>query len=91
MLAQCRTFRLRRAASSTARPELTAREDEVLGDMVEGLAAKAMTKRLGVATKTVEDQKIRIFDKLGVRTQAQAVAVAISHGLRIPGERVEHG
>jgi hypothetical protein len=49
--------------------------------MVEGLAAKAIAKRLGVATKTVENHKIRIFDKLGVRTHAQAVSVTISQGL----------
>jgi DNA-binding NarL/FixJ family response regulator len=34
-----------------------------------------------VAVKTVENHKIRIFSKLGVRTQAQAVALAITHGL----------
>jgi DNA-binding NarL/FixJ family response regulator len=59
--------------------------------MVEGLAANAITKHPGVATKTVENHKIRIFDKLGVRTQAHAVAVAISHGLRTPGGLVEYG
>jgi DNA-binding NarL/FixJ family response regulator len=31
--------------------------------------------------KTVENHKIRIFDKLGVRTQAAAVTFAIAHGL----------
>ena len=36
---------------------------------------------LGVALKTVENHKIRIFDKLGVRTQAEAVSLAIGHSL----------
>jgi hypothetical protein len=34
-----------------------------------------------MATKTVENHKIRIYDKLGVRTQAHAVSLAISQGL----------
>jgi len=60
---------------------LTPREQDVLVAIADGLAAKAIAARLGVAVKTVENHKIRIFDKLGVRTQAQAVALAVAHGL----------
>ncbi len=60
---------------------LTARELEVLGAMVDGLLTKAIARRLRVAPKTVENHKVRIFSKLGVRNQAQAVGVAIMHGL----------
>ena len=49
--------------------------------MAEGMATKTIARHLGVAIKTVENHKIRIFDKLGVRTQAHAVSVAIGHGL----------
>jgi DNA-binding NarL/FixJ family response regulator len=63
---------------------LTAREHDVLVAMADGLSAKAIGRRLGVATKTVENHKIRIFSKLGVRTRAQAVALAITHGLLTP-------
>jgi two-component system nitrate/nitrite response regulator NarL len=63
---------------------LTAREHDVLVAMADGLPAKAIGRRLGVAVKTVENHKIRIFSKLGVRTQAQAVALAITHGLLTP-------
>ncbi len=63
------------------RPSLTARESDVLVAMAEGMAAKAIAIRLGVALKTVENHKIRIFEKLGVRTQAHAVTVALSHAL----------
>jgi DNA-binding NarL/FixJ family response regulator len=66
--------------------ELTPRERDVLTAMVDGLAAKAVARRLGMAVKTVENHKIRIFDKLGVRTQAHAVSVAISQGL-LTGDR----
>ncbi|HEY3833289.1 MAG TPA: response regulator transcription factor [Acidimicrobiia bacterium] len=60
---------------------LTQREREVLGAMVDGLLTKAIARRLRVAPKTVENHKVRIFSKLGVRNQAQAVGVAITHGL----------
>lgn len=60
---------------------LTPREHEVLTAMAEGLATKAIAVRLGMARKTVENHKLRIFDKLGVRTHAHAVSIAIGHGL----------
>ena len=60
---------------------LTTREHAVLVVMAEGMATKTIARHLGVAIKTVENHKIRIFDKLGVRTQAHAVSVAIGHGL----------
>ncbi|MDQ1505344.1 MAG: hypothetical protein QOD57_3071, partial [Actinomycetota bacterium] len=60
---------------------LTVREHDVLVAMADGLPAKSIARRLGMATKTVENHKIRIYDKLGVRTQAHAVSLAISQGL----------
>jgi DNA-binding NarL/FixJ family response regulator len=60
---------------------LTSREEDVLRAMTKGLATKAIARELGVAVKTVENHKIRVFAKMGVRTQAQAVTVAIDHGL----------
>jgi DNA-binding NarL/FixJ family response regulator len=65
-------------------PTLTPRERDVLAALVEGLPTKGIAQRLSMATKTVENHKIRIFDKLGVRTQAHAVSVAISSGLIRP-------
>jgi len=65
-------------------PNLTARELEVLAAMADGLSAKAIALRLGVALKTVENHKVRIFDKLGVQTQAHAVSVAIGLGVTRP-------
>lgn len=60
---------------------LTPRERDVLIAMTEGLSTKAVARVLRVAPKTVENHKMRIFSKLGVRNQAQAVSVAIRHGL----------
>jgi DNA-binding NarL/FixJ family response regulator len=78
----------RRLRSSGALPHngnerstLTPRELDVLGAMADGLSTKAIARRLGVAVKTVENHKTRVFDKLGVRTQAHAVAIAIGQGM----------
>ena len=76
-------WRRLRAEPGTARrlPALTPREQDVLAALVDGLPTKAIAVRLSMAAKTVENHKIRIFDKLGVRTQAHAVSVAIANGL----------
>jgi DNA-binding NarL/FixJ family response regulator len=63
------------------RPVLTRRELDILAAMSDGLPAKAIALRLGVALKTVENHKIRIFEKLGVRSHAHAVTVAMAYGL----------
>jgi two-component system nitrate/nitrite response regulator NarL len=60
---------------------LTSREEDVLRAMTKGLATKAIARELGVAVKTVENHKIRVFAKMAVRTQAQAVTVALNYGL----------
>jgi DNA-binding NarL/FixJ family response regulator len=69
------------SVASRRRPVLTPRELDILGAMADGLAAKAIAVRLGVALKTVENHKIRIFEKLGVRSQAHAVTVALAYGI----------
>lgn len=68
-------------APANDRLVLTPRENDVLSAMADGLSTKAIARRLGVAVKTVENHKTRVFDKLGVRTQAHAVATAIGQGL----------
>ena len=69
------------ATQSNERLTLTPREVDVLAAMADGLSTKAIARRLGVAIKTVENHKTRVFDKLGVHTQAHAVGLAISQGL----------
>jgi len=82
ILKQWRRFRLAGPALSLSpRSTLTPRELDVLAAMADGLATKAIAIKLGVALKTVENHKIRIFDKLGVSTQAEAVSLAIGHCL----------
>ena len=80
---QWRRMRDNIGGSSVAneRLTLTPREIDVLTAMADGLSTKGIARRLGVAVKTVENHKTRVFDKLGVRTQAHAVAIAIGQGL----------
>ncbi|MDQ3895916.1 MAG: response regulator transcription factor [Actinomycetota bacterium] len=71
------------------RPMLTPRELDIVAAMTDGLAAKAIAARLGVAVKTVENHKIRVFEKLGVRSQAHAVTVAMAYGLAPAATRLQ--
>jgi DNA-binding NarL/FixJ family response regulator len=76
----------RRLSSTTGSQQtsLTPREREVLVALSEGLTTKAIARRLGVALKTVESHKVRLFDKLGARTQAHAVSIAVGQHLVAP-------
>ena len=60
--------------SNTA--NLTKREREVLQLLAEGLRQDDIAERLFISRKTVGSHVANILRKLGVRTQAQAVAVA---------------
>lgn len=64
----------RRTGGPGSLKELTLREMEVLNAMADGLSTKATARRLGVAVKTVENHKTRVFAKMGVHSQAQLVA-----------------
>ncbi len=84
VLGQWRRLRAEVSGNPARAAGLTNREVEVLAAMTDGLANKAIARRLGITIKTVENHKTRIFDKLGVRTRAQAVSLAISQGLLAP-------
>ncbi len=60
------------------RMELSEREREVLRLMVDGFATKVIARRLELAIKTVEAHRARIFSKLKVRNQREAVVAALS-------------
>lgn len=61
--------------------ELTAREREVLQGLRDGLTNRQIAARLGVAEKTVEAHKARLYAKLGARNQAHAVRIASERGV----------
>jgi DNA-binding NarL/FixJ family response regulator len=60
---------------------LTPREQEILQLLAAGLDQRAIAEQLVISPKTVATHIQRILGKLGVRSRAQAVAYAHSHGL----------
>jgi DNA-binding NarL/FixJ family response regulator len=72
-----RLVRHSRATSGTSTANLlTPRELEVLQLLATGVSADEIAKRLFISKKTVGTHIEHIFTKLGVRSRAQAVAVA---------------
>lgn len=69
--------RRRRGAANV----LSKREAEVLGMLAEGLSTQLISTKLGVSESTVKTYLSRVYDKLGVRTRAEAIAAAIRPGL----------
>ena len=59
---------------------LSAREEEVLRRIAWGESNKAIAKRLGISTRTVETYKSRLSEKLGVRTRPEIVRYAVGQG-----------
>lgn len=60
---------------------LSGREVDVLAQLASGRPVKAAAVALGITSHTVSSHKRRIFDKLGVRAEAEAVAIAMKAGL----------
>jgi DNA-binding NarL/FixJ family response regulator len=61
--------------------QLTPREKEVLGGLVEGNSYKAIADTLNISVETVRFHFRNIYKKLHVHSQSEAVAKAIKHGL----------
>jgi DNA-binding NarL/FixJ family response regulator len=59
---------------------LSAREQEVLGGLIDGRAAKQIARDLGVSLPTVRTHIRSLFDKLGVNSQRAAVTAALGAG-----------
>lgn len=60
---------------------LTAREMEVLANLVEGLSNNAIAKKLSLSTRTVEHHIAAILQKMRVQTRNEAVALALKDNL----------
>jgi len=72
---------LQRRMSTPAGPKLSAREKEVLGLLVEGLAIAQIARRLFISESTAKTHVANIYEKLGAGNRAQAVMAAVRLGL----------
>lgn len=72
-------LRQRRAAGLAS--TLSPRQREVLGEMAAGQRNKQIAWRLGLSEKTVKMHRALLLDKLGVKTTADAIRLAVEAGL----------
>jgi len=63
------------------KPELTARQREVLQLFAEGKSPKEIATILNVSVRTVEFHKYRIMEAIGARTIAELTRYAVTHGI----------
>lgn len=65
-------------------PELTARQIEVLRLASRGFSNQDIASVLGISPNSVKDHMKLIFQRLGVSTRSEAVAIALRDGLMQP-------
>jgi two-component system, NarL family, nitrate/nitrite response regulator NarL len=70
-------FRNMNQTGSGVEPHLTERDKAILRFVFEGLANKEIAGRLQVSEGTIKSSVSQLFQKLGVRTRAQLVKVAL--------------
>lgn len=68
-------------AAQMPRPDLSARELQVLELIVQGLANKQIAYALSIAEHTVKNHVKNILSKLGVQDRTQAATAAIQRGI----------
>jgi DNA-binding NarL/FixJ family response regulator len=60
---------------------LTAREQQILVHIAEGLTNKEIGAKLGISTRTVEAHRDSLMRKIGIRTVAGLTRLALEQGL----------
>jgi DNA-binding NarL/FixJ family response regulator len=70
-----------------SRVELTAKENEVLVFLADGLRNKEIALRLGIGEATVRTHVQTIIEKFGCHDRGAAIAVAIARGFLATGRR----
>ena len=63
---------------------LTDREREVLSWLARGLSSKEVAQRLDISVRTVETHRANLMQKLGVKSVAMLIQVAIREGMLDP-------
>jgi two-component system response regulator FixJ len=60
---------------------LTVREGEVLQALVAGKSNKVIARDLGLSPRTVEAHRAALMDRLGVKSLAEAIRLALTGGV----------
>ena len=76
-----------RRRESEALSALSERERGILGKLLEGHTNAEIGRALFISETTVRNQLTRIFEKLGVRSRAQAIVMARDSGFQSPALR----
>jgi DNA-binding NarL/FixJ family response regulator len=69
------------SATSEKPRNLTPRQREVLQFLAEGWTAKEIANRLNITSRTVEFHKSQIMDHLNLKTTADLIKYALTHGI----------
>jgi DNA-binding NarL/FixJ family response regulator len=75
-----------RVVSAAGNSLLTAREEQVVALVADGLSNREVAAELGLSEHTVKKYLFRIFDKLGISSRVELVLYALHHGVLSPGE-----
>ena len=67
---------------------LTAREQEVVRMLADGLTVRELASELGLSVKTVEAHKLNLMRKLDIHNRVNLVRYAVQHGLAARQEPV---
>jgi PAS domain S-box-containing protein len=76
-----RLFDARREQAAGLVAALPPRQRQVLEQLSRGLLNKQIAHRLGISEKTVKMHRALLLEKLGVRTSADAIRIAVEAGL----------
>jgi DNA-binding NarL/FixJ family response regulator len=58
---------------------LTAREEQVVALVADGLSNREVAHELGLSVHTIKKYLFHIFDKLGISSRVELVLYAVSH------------
>jgi DNA-binding NarL/FixJ family response regulator len=58
---------------------LTAREDQIVNLVAEGIGNRSIADQLGIKENTVKKSLMRIYDKLGISNRVELVLYALTH------------
>ena len=75
-----------RVVNSNGRSLLTAREEQVVALVADGLSNRQVAGELGLSEHTIKKYLLRIFDKVGISSRVELVLYAMAHGSNRPAE-----